>query len=79
MFTAEHVYSGDIIILTQTQSIRQLINMDDRELECTITITGDEIRDATAFSWCHQNLLGDQLIQSRNSVNMPGCLFVSST
>lgn len=53
--------------------------MDDRELECTITITGDEIRDATAFSWCHQNLLGDQLIQSRNSVNMPVCLFVSST
>lgn len=53
--------------------------MDDRELECTITITGDEIGDAIAFSWRHLNLLGDQLIQSRNSVNMPVCLFVSST
>lgn len=53
--------------------------MDDRELECTITITGDEVRDAIAFSWCHLNLLGDQLIQYSNSVNMPVCLFVSST
>lgn len=53
--------------------------MDDRELECTITITGDEIGDAIAFSWCHLNLLGDQLIQSSDSVNMPVCLFVSST
>lgn len=55
--------------------------MDDRELECTIiiTITGDEIGDAIAFSWCHLNLLGDQSIESSNSLNMPVCLFASST